>query len=361
MQVMRASSFSDIKDDWLKLFCKQQLSPFQSLPYIQLFSQHFNNSYNFYLLKIIGRNTTAAIAPFERIGDKVVLVGMKPVLGKEEITDYGDIIIDSKYFQDQLKYDEIWKTIISYFKESEIKEMQLDYIREDSQIWNMILKRKFSSSPNSTWLDNQVLNKVAVENFDLKPISNLADYVIRISVAEVAPWINLEQSWDAYLTKLPREERKELKRKLKRLETQNYQLVEQGEIKKEDFDEFVRLHRLSDSAKEKFMSEAMADFFWQVSQLSYSCWKTKLWFLEINGQKAATVMGFVSNDRLLMYNSGFDPQFAYYSVGLLSHALIMQKYMGGEYKVYDFMRGSERYKYDLGAKNNNLFQIIISM
>lgn len=327
MQCIQIKDFNQIREDWFKLFCQQHLSPFQSLPYIQLFIQKFCQPQDIHLLKVIDSQKTAAIIPLEIVNGKALFIGMKPVLGEEEITDYGEILIDQQYCDNKECYAQIWQNILTYLNNLKINTLQLDYVKQDSPIY-----AHFKQS------------------LDITIVAN-----------EVAPYINLNQDWDTYLTSLKRVDRKELKRKIKRLAGQNYQLTELNEIKKEDFDDFIKLHRLSDSAKEKFMSPNMAEFFWQVSQLSYSCWQTRLWFLELNGFRAAAALGFVSDNKLLMYNSGFDPQFSYYSVGLLSHALIMQKYMDKEYEVYDLMRGSERYKYDLGAQNLQLYQLKMNL
>ncbi len=327
MQITQITDLSAVKDDWYKLFCRSDLSPFQSYLYTQLFTQQFIPKNSLLLLKVIHNSKTLALATFEKMGDFAVFVGMKPVLGKEEITDYGDIVVDQSVDSSSHIYADIWIQILAFLKTEGIVKLVLDYVREDSPIY---------------------------KHFHQKQYANIIP-------DEVAPWIRLDQTWDEYLSNLARVDRKELRRKLKRLETMPCKLIELDTIYKEDFDEFIRQHRLSDSAKEKFMSEQMANFFWQVSQLSYNCWHTKLWFLEVNGKRAASAIGFVSDDRLLMYNSGFDPEYGYYSVGLLNHALIMQKYMGREYKIYDFMRGSERYKYDLGAVNEQLYRVEIKL
>jgi len=327
MKCIRVNHFEEIETDWLRLFYQETSSPFQSLSYIKLFSQNFCNWENVYILKITDNKKVVAILALEKIATQTILIGMKPVLGKEEITDYGDIIVASDYQSNSDLYLKIWKTVFLYLKTQQIDVLQLDYLKQDSLIFNF---------------------------FNKLPQANIKE-------AEVAPFINLNQSWDSYLTSLKRVERKELKRKIKRLEIQNFKLVELDYVKKEDFDDFIRLHRLSDDTKEKFMSEEMASFFWQVSQINYSLWKAKLWFLEIDNKKVAAIMGFISDNRLLMYNSGFDPAFSYYSVGLLSHALIMQKYFNSKYQIYDFMRGSERYKYDLGAKNLQLYRVNLNL
>ena len=258
---------------------------FQTKEYLSVFARHFCNP----------KDIVDGI--WEKQGEGLVLLGMKPVLGKEEVTDFGhtDITI----------FPPVYKPI------------RLDYIREDSQTY---LKFK--------------------------------DKAVK---QEVSPFINLPVTWDEYLTGLERKHRKEIKRKLKRLEETEPEFVNENNLP-----EFFRLHRLSDPAKNQFMSPAMASFFEDVATAVIPGWQTRLSFLKIGGQFAAGVVGFVSRDEYWLYNSGYDPQFNYYSAGLVLKAQMIKWAIETGKKKYDFLRGSERYKYELGAKDLNLYRIQIN-
>ena len=228
--------------------------------------------------------------------DKLILLGMKPVLGKEEVTDYA-------------------KTDIGKLP-SGYKKIQLDYVREDSETHSAFAKGYGETKQ------------------------------------EVAPYIDLPKTWEEYLSRLKRKYRKELKRKIKRLETVGYQVTQEDNLA-----EFVRLNRLSDPAKKKFMSEPMERFFKDVYRAKIPGWQTSLSFLKIEDKYAAGIMSFESDDEWWLYNSGYDPAFSYYSVGLLLKALSIKQAIEAGKKKYDFLRGKERYKYELGAKNLQLYQI----
>ena len=231
--------------------------------------------------------------------DKLILLGMKPVLGKEEVTDYA-------------------KTDIGKLP-SGYKKIQLDYVREDSETHSAFAKGYGETKQ------------------------------------EVAPYIDLPKTWEEYLSRLKRKYRKELKRKIKRLETVGYQVTQEDNLA-----EFVRLNRLSDPAKKKFMSEPMERFFKDVYRAKIPGWQTSLSFLKIEDKYAAGIMSFESDDEWWLYNSGYDPQFSYYSVGLLLKALSIKQAIEAGKKKYDFLRGKERYKYELGGKDLQLYRIKLS-
>jgi len=74
-------------------------------------------------------------------------------------------------------------------------------------------------------------------------------------------------------------------------------------------------------------------------------------FLRLGGRRVASVLCFRAGDELLLYNSGYDPLFAGLSVGLLSKALALKRAIDLGSKRFDFLRGAERYKYELGAQD----------
>ena len=254
---------------------------FQTQEYLEIFKKHFCEE----------KNIIDGI--WEKVEDKLILLGMKPVLGKEEVTDYAATNI---------------KDLPKGYK-----KIQLDYVREDSETY-----RRFGPGQKQ----------------------------------EVSPYIDLPKTWEEYLGGLERKDRKELKRKLRRLEE-----VEHEFTTNDNLEEFVRLHRLSDPAKNKFMSEPMARFFQDVYETKFPGWKTVLSFLKIEGKFAAGIISFVSQDEWWLYNSGYDLAFSYYSVGLLLKALSVKEAIEQGKKKYDFLRGSERYKYELGGKDLQLYKL----
>lgn len=77
----------------------------------------------------------------------------------------------------------------------------------------------------------------------------------------------------------------------------------------------------------------------------------RLYALTIGDAMAAVYCGFLHGTRAYAYLGGFDPAFAYESPGsiLLGHAVMAAANEGAQ--VFDFLRGSEAYKYDWGARD----------
>ncbi len=287
--------------------------PFQSQEYRDLFKKHFiPDTQSCVLIE----NTEYELLPDNR----AVFVGMKPVLNGQELTDYSNIENPTK--ENLLKHLNILK------KDHHINSVQFDYVREDSMLFRVL--SELSTNP---------------------PIQQ-----------EVAPFIAIPSTWDLYLESLERTDRKELKRKWKRLDTIPHEFKTlENPIPEKDFDIFISLHKLSDTRKEQFMSDPMKNFFRDLLAANLPGWKQKLAFLYREDKPAASILYFENSEQLLLYNSGYDPKQKYYSAGLLLCANLIKQAIESKKKTFDFLRGNERYKHDLGGRDMKLYKFMISL
>jgi len=321
---IRKVSFNDSKIKWEKLTTLHEYSPFQCWQYLNVFSTHFSAQESTVILEIFEGDKTVALLPFEKQENTLILLGMKPVLGTETITDYGDIILSQEY-KDRI--NEIWDLARINLKKLAISKIIFENIREESDLY------KFFKNQSGAVILNQ----------------------------EVSPFILLPSSWDLYIESLPRVEKKELKRKLKRLDTVPHYFKINPADDLVIFTDFIRLHRISNQDKKQFMSVEMEQFFWDLANLKTDSWKTYIARLQINGELAAAIYFFNNKKSCLLYNSGFDPAYKYYSNGLMLHALLIKHNIENGIHIHDFLRGNERYKYDLGAQDHNLYKITIAL
>ena len=85
----------------------------------------------------------------------------------------------------------------------------------------------------------------------------------------------------------------------------------------------------------------------------------KLFFMEISGVRVASALCFDFGNVRYLYNSGYNPDYASLSVGLLLKAMCLRQAIEEEMTYFDFLRGDEPYKYDLGAKDVPLFGLVV--
>jgi CelD/BcsL family acetyltransferase involved in cellulose biosynthesis len=76
----------------------------------------------------------------------------------------------------------------------------------------------------------------------------------------------------------------------------------------------------------------------------------RLDFLEIGGRAIATTFGFQVEKTLYLYNSAYEPELARISPGLFLVSELVRGAIEEGLEVFDFLRGPERYKYQLGSQ-----------
>ena len=177
----------------------------------------------------------------------------------------------------------------------------------------------------------------------------------KIEEVDEAPYLDLPKTWEEYLDSLDRHNRHELKRKMRKIENEDVQIV-LSSSSVEDIQELFRLMELSSDEKKRFLSDKMKDFFQEIIFLFYKNKIAELIFLRMEDINIAATLSFYYRDDVLLYNSGFDPKYGYLSAGLLLKAHLIKLAIEQKKKRFDFLRGNERYKYDLGGKKRKLYK-----
>ena len=183
-----------------------------------------------------------------------------------------------------------------------------------------------------------------------------------VQVEDVTPAVLLPDTWEAYLSTLARKDRHELRRKLRRLHAAG--TVRQSECPcpdahEECMNDFFRLMRASSPEKADFLTPARERFFRAFAAELAPRGTFRLYFLEVDGIRVASCICLDHSGSFLLYNSGYDPGFSHLSVGLLNKALCIKQAIEEGRNAFDFLRGPERYKYDLGGTDRLLYRIAV--
>jgi len=180
---------------------------------------------------------------------------------------------------------------------------------------------------------------------------------------DVCPVITLPDSWDEYLAGINKKQRHEIRRKIRRIETEAetrwYVVDTEAEISQAMI-QFITLHQKSTRDKEGFWNDDLISFFQSLAiRLTRLGW-LKLYFIELDGSQAAAMLCFDYNNEYLLYNSGYDPeQFAHLSPGNVLTAYTIQDAIHHGRKRYDFLRGDEIYKFRFGAEAEPVYDLEI--
>jgi len=179
-----------------------------------------------------------------------------------------------------------------------------------------------------------------------------------------APYVPLPDSFEDYLALLGQKERHELRRKMRRTAEQlpalSFRLTcTEGEFIR-DIQSFLDLHRKSAPGKEKFMDGRMAAFFREVADGFFRAGMLRLAFLSSEGNDVAAAFQFRTKHSVLLYNSGYDPERRSAQPGLVLIARCIENAIAEGAAEYDFLRGTERYKYDLGGRNRAVRRVTVA-
>jgi CelD/BcsL family acetyltransferase involved in cellulose biosynthesis len=197
----------------------------------------------------------------------------------------------------------------------------------------------------------------------IKDAAAAAGYEVAEEPEAVAPRLDLPPTWEDYLASLSKKDRHELRRKLRRLFGSggdvDFTLLSDQRGVIGAMDTFLELHTGSRMDKTDFMTDGMASFFRRMASALAAQGLVRLFMLQINARPAAAVLCFDAGSCLYLYNSGYDPAYSGLSVGLLSKALCLRWAIENGKQTLDFLRGNEPYKYDLGARDQQIFRLIV--
>ena len=171
--------------------------------------------------------------------------------------------------------------------------------------------------------------------------------------------LELPRSYDAYLEGLARRPRHELRRKERRLQRElPGARVRTASPAAVDADAALlcRLMRQAPGAKGAFMSARVEAFFRRVAS---DC-ALRLDILEHGDRPLAVAVGLRTTRAHHLYNMAFDRAIASLSPGMVLLAAIIRQAIDDGLERFDFMRGLERYKLELGGTAHRLDRVTVS-
>lgn len=170
---------------------------------------------------------------------------------------------------------------------------------------------------------------------------------------EVSPVLPLPPTFEEYLEWLRPKQRHELRRKLRKFEREapESQFASASEDSlMADVESFIEMHRYSDGVKGEFMNPTREKFFKRVAETLFPLGMAGIEFLEVDDHRVAISFSFRLERAFYLYNSAFSREYRELSPGLVLAARLIERAIDDGFERFDFLRGKERYKFDLGAE-----------
>ncbi|MBI2888011.1 MAG: GNAT family N-acetyltransferase [Chloroflexi bacterium] len=316
------STYESLREAWKGLLPRAATNTLFVTPCWQrLWWKHFDGQRESLYLGIHDDGELVGIAPLMNDGQDLAIIG------STEVCDYRDLVLMEEHCTRALP------ALFSYM---------------ETLTWStFVLHSLPAASPTLAYL---------------RELSQDPRYQVSIQQEDVCPRVELPADWDTYLGQLSKKDRHELRRKFRRL-------MNAGDVRMRalplteglgaELDGFFRLMRDSREEKAAFLTPQKEAFFRDAVETLMERGTAKLFTLEVDGARAASVICFDYNNERLLYNSGFDHQYAHLSVGLLLKAWVLRDAIESGLRRFDFLRGDEPYKYDLGGVDYPVYQCAI--
>jgi len=315
-------SFDSLASLWKDLRDKLNWDSVFVLPrWLKVWWQVFGEGSELYLFEVKQGKNIIGIAPL------MVKENKASFIGSADVCDYMDFIVAPG------KALPFFTAILDKLQKDGVKELCLDSLRYDSKVMTCLLD-----------------------------LAKSEGYEVAVTRENVSLDLDLLPTWEEYLRTLTPKQRRETGRRFRRLEEEgdiNYRIAENAAP--EVLDIFFRLLRKSREDKAAFMTAKMESFFRSLADTMAEAKLLRFGILEISGKPVAAVMCFDYNDKVYLYNSGYDPKYGYLSVGLLSKLLSIKDSIERGRKVYDFLKGPEQYKYRLKGREIPIYSCRINL
>ncbi len=263
------------------------------------------------------------IAPMKMNGDTLSFIG------DIDVCDYADFIVVKGREKD------FFNAFLDDCIENNIAQLDLKHIRPDS----LALK-------------------------SLVPLAAERGYKVENAQEEVNVETDLPSSFDAYLESLSTKQRHEVRRKLRRLQESGnleFRFIADEASVPGIMDGFFKMFVDSRRDKAEFLTQKREVFFRQLAANMAQAGLLRLGVLKLDTKPVAQIICFDYNDCIYLYNSGYDPDYVSLSAGLLSKVLAIKDSIEKGKRKFDFLKGSEIYKYHLGGREVPLYRCLIDL
>jgi CelD/BcsL family acetyltransferase involved in cellulose biosynthesis len=315
---LTVESIDGVTSSWDKLrHCLKWNSIFVLPAWLKAWWDAFGGKGELYLRTLRDGQKVIGFAPLMVNGETACFIG------SADVCDYLDFAIAPARERD------FFEVLLDDLRENGIRKLDLRPLRPDSTVLKHLIG-----------------------------IARKRGYDVNCCPDDVSLEVDLPPTWNEYLAILNNKQRHEVRRKLRRLwEAGNveHHCVEVSQEVEDYLDMFLKLFSLSKDEKASFMNPKMESFFRSLTKAMAEIRLLRLGVIQLDKVPAAMTMGFDYNDSHYLYNSAYDPQFSYLSVGLLCKILCLKESIEKGKKKWNFLKGAEPYKYQLGGQEIPLY------
>lgn len=322
--------FDSLREQWRQLFAQTESSPFLSWEWLSTWYKWFGVDRTPFILKATRDNRLIGLLPLCLQEKKVLGMRLKRLaFVGEQIggADYLDLIAKPE-------------------DKREVLSAMFDFLKKENSFDLICLENLASDSEVAGFLQN------FGEHTTKQPFryANLT--------TEICPQINLAGGWETVLKESRRAA--SFKRRLKQLEKIpdfEFRSVTSPDEIGEAFERFFRLHKkrwIKNGGSELSGHPRLVSFQRDLIQTLARSGLLRFDELWAKGECRASIYGLDDNRTFYYYSTGYDLEWANFSVGFVLIGLSVKNAVERGNSVYDFLRGDETYKFDWATGKKEL-------
>lgn len=191
---------------------------------------------------------------------------------------------------------------------------------------------------------------------------------VRVEPEDVCPVVELEgvRGWEEYLATLDKKARHEIRRKLRRAESVGPVRFELSDLGPEAVDRFITLHQARWGEEGLFPRTEGGDrsrtFLHRLAELEAregDRAQLQIGAVSVGDRVIFATVGFDDGATSYFYNAGMDPTARDLSPGVTGTAAYLRDRLVAGGRRFDFLRGSESYKYEWGATDRPIYRLLV--
>ena len=313
--------FEEIREEWTELLAHSSADCiFLTWEWLHAWWKHLAGSRKLHILAIRSGTSLIAIVPLASSSTKLIrLAHIRPLefLGTGSVgSDYLDIIARRG-------------------KEDEALDFLADYLLREKFVLDLkqLVENRALVLQLAARLQEQGWNRSEIRT-------------------NICPFIDLAgQTWKSFQAALGPKHRYNFHRRLKNLHREfdaRFECVVSEDKRSAALGTLVALHnkRMQERGGSDGLHTAqLVAFHEELTQLALSKGWLRLFVLTLNGDIAAAALyGFMYRKKFYFYQSGFDPRYSPYSVGLVTMGLAIEAAIEDGANEFDLLHGDEKYK-----------------
>jgi len=193
-------------------------------------------------------------------------------------------------------------------------------------------------------------------------VASRSDLSVSKEQVDVAPVIDLPETFDGYMASLDGHDRHEMRRKRRRLgEIGEWTVRRAHEVGWEtDLAAFFEFHRKAPGEKAGFFTEERERFFRRLAADLFLFGLARLDVLDLDGEPVACTFSYDYRDTLALYNSSFRPDLAKLAPGMVLVGSLIEQSIAEQKRSFDFLRGDEAYKKRFGPVPRPVWELFLT-